>query len=68
MIDKKQAEKIHPEIPGLVERMEKREISRREFLRFAALLGMSAAAAGQLAGMMHPGNAFAAKAIKRFSR
>lgn len=40
----------HPEVPRLVEALEKRVIGRRDFLRTATLLGMSATAAYTLAG------------------
>src|SRR4051794_10691048 len=40
----------HPAIPGLVEALEKRRIDRREFLRTATLLGMSASMAYMVAG------------------
>lgn len=41
---------MHPYIPELQEEYRKGEISRREFLRTATLLGMSAAAASALVG------------------
>lgn len=53
--------KIHPAIYDLKSDMENGKMSRREFLRFATLLGMSAAAATQLAGLAWPVKAFAAK-------
>jgi len=40
----------HPYIPELVEELRKENISRREFVRTAALLGMSASAAYAVAG------------------
>ncbi len=42
---KKRMEKIHPAIPDAYEKLEQGRISRREFIRFATLLGMSAATA-----------------------
>ena len=60
MIDKKKLEKVHPEIPGLVDQLEKKKISRREFMRYATLLGVSALAASQIAGLPSPTKAFAA--------
>src|SRR5262245_50044240 len=42
---------IHSAIPGLVDQWERRSISRREFLRTATLLGMSAAAAYRIVGL-----------------
>lgn len=44
-VDKKQMEAIHPAIPAAYEQLEQGRISRREFLRFATLLGMSVGAA-----------------------
>lgn len=44
-ISKKQMEKIHPAIPNAYEQLEQGRISRREFMRFATLLGMSAGVA-----------------------
>jgi peptide/nickel transport system substrate-binding protein len=42
--------KVHPQIPGLVEQLEKKQISRRDFLRTSTLLGLSAAAAFSIVG------------------
>ncbi len=56
-----QKEKIHPAIPELKEQMDKGKLSRREFIRYSALLGLSVTAAGQLAGLMVPEKAVAAK-------
>lgn len=44
-ITKKEMEKIHPYIPEVYTRLEQGRVSRREFLRTATLLGMSAGAA-----------------------
>ncbi|MFQ5576049.1 MAG: ABC transporter substrate-binding protein, partial [Anaerolineae bacterium] len=44
-ISKKQMEKIHPYIPEAYEKLQQGRISRREFLRLATLLGMSAGVA-----------------------
>lgn len=44
-ISKKEMEKVHPAIPDAYEKLEQGRISRREFMRFATLLGMSAATA-----------------------
>ena len=44
-------EDAHPAIRGLVEEMRSGALDRREFLRFATLLGMSASAAYAVAGM-----------------
>ena len=42
-------EKTHPAIPELKEQMDKGKLSRREFMRYSALLGLSVSAAGQIA-------------------
>ncbi len=57
-MDKK--EKIHPWISELVEYMNQGKLTRREFVRYAALLGVSAAAASQTAGLTWPRRASAA--------
>ena len=44
-ISKKQMERIHPYIPEMYEQLKQGRVSRREFLRMATLLGMSAGAA-----------------------
>jgi peptide/nickel transport system substrate-binding protein len=44
-ISKQEMEKIHPAIPNAYEQLEQGRISRREFMRFATLLGMSAGVA-----------------------
>jgi peptide/nickel transport system substrate-binding protein len=41
-VSKKQMEDIHPAIPDAYEKLEQGRISRREFMRYATLLGMSA--------------------------
>lgn len=43
---------IHSAIPELADRLHRKEIGRRDFVRTAALLGMSASAAYTLAGKM----------------
>jgi peptide/nickel transport system substrate-binding protein len=50
---------VHPWVPELADQMEKGKLSRREFVRYAALLGVSAGAAAQLAGWSRPRRAFA---------
>ncbi len=55
---------IHPAIPELQDQMMKGKLSRREFMRYSALLGLSVSAAGQLAGLLLPKKA-AAAGIKR---
>ena len=56
--------KPHSAVNDLKSDYEKGKMSRREFIRFATLLGVSAAAATQMAGLAWPGRAQAA-AIKR---
>ncbi len=55
---------IHPAIKNLKNDFDKGKMDRREFIRFTTLLGLSATAACQLAGMTFPGRAAAAD-IKR---
>jgi peptide/nickel transport system substrate-binding protein len=57
----KKKKTIHPAIHDFKVDLDKGRITRREFLRYATLLGMSAAAAGQMAGFMWPKKAFAAQ-------
>jgi peptide/nickel transport system substrate-binding protein len=57
-------EKVHPGVRELKENLDKGMLSRREFLRYATLLGMSAAAASQMIGLTWPKKLFAAD-IKR---
>ena len=47
---KKRKDNLHPAIPALAADLKQAKISRREFLRTATLLGMSAAGAYSLAG------------------
>ena len=44
-ISKEEMEQVHPAIPNAYEQLEQGRISRREFMRFATLLGMSAGVA-----------------------
>ncbi len=44
----------HPYVPLLVGQFKRREVDRREFLRTASLLGVSATAAYGLAGLAAP--------------
>jgi len=53
--------KIHPTIPELKDDLDKGKLTRRDFLRYATLLGMSAAAAGQMIGLTWPKKVFAAQ-------
>jgi len=50
---------IHPAIKELKIDLDNGKLSRRGFLRYATLLGMSAAAASQMAGLAWPKKAFA---------
>jgi len=60
----KKNEKLHPAIPDLKVDLDKGKLTRRDFLRYATLLGMSAAAASQMAGLTWPKKAFAAKPVR----
>jgi len=51
-------EKLHPTVPYLQEQLRKGKISRREFIRYAVLLGTSLAAAGTLAAVPQPATEF----------
>ena len=53
--------KIHPAIPEIKDDLDKGKITRRDFLRYATLLGMSAAAASQMIGLTWPKKVFAAQ-------
>lgn len=50
----------HPLIPELKKQMDQGKLSRREFIRYSALLGLSATSAGQIAGAIWPQRAAAA--------
>ena len=52
---------IHPAVHELKNDLDKGKLTRREFLRTATLLGMSAVAASQMAGLALPKKVFAAK-------
>ncbi len=54
----------HPAVNDLKQAMKKGKLSRREFIRLSTLLGVSAFAATQMAGLSVPAKAFAA-AVKR---
>lgn len=60
----KSSQFFHPLIPDLKKAHDKGMVSRREFLRYATLLGVSAATAGSLIGFAWPKKA-AAGGIKR---
>ena len=55
-------EKEHPWIHELEAYLRQGRVTRREFVRYAALLGMSVAAAGQIAGLPRPKRASATPA------
>jgi peptide/nickel transport system substrate-binding protein len=57
MLNKK---RLHPAIPDLKLDLDKGKMTRREFVRTTTLLGLSAAAAAQMAGLKWVSNAFAA--------
>jgi len=56
----REKEVLHPAINDLKVDLDKGKLTRRDFLRYATLLGMSAAAATQMAGLTWPAKAFAA--------
>ena len=58
-------ESVHPGILELKAQMENEKISRREFIYYAALLGLGTTAAYQLAGLALPRAAVASGHIKR---
>lgn len=51
---------LHPAVKDLRSDMQQGKLSRREFLRYATLLGVSAGAAYELAGLARPARAMAA--------
>lgn len=57
--------KIHPSVRDLKHELDQGKITRREFVRFATLLGVSAAAATQLAGIATFPTTASAASIKR---
>ncbi|UCH21835.1 MAG: ABC transporter substrate-binding protein [Deltaproteobacteria bacterium] len=57
-------ERIHPAIYDLKVDLDKGKLTRRDFLRYATLLGMSAFAASQMAGLVWPKKALAAKPVR----
>lgn len=56
----KKQDKQHPAIDDLKSSFIKGQLSRRDFLRYATLLGLSAAAAGRMIGFSQPRTALAA--------
>lgn len=59
---KRALEKVHPALPSLQSGMERGEVSRREFLRTATLLGAGAAAAYAMTGLPQPAAAASGEA------
>jgi peptide/nickel transport system substrate-binding protein len=57
-------ETLHPAISDLKIDLDKGKLTRRDFLRYATLLGMSAAAASQMAGLVWPKKVFAATPVR----
>ncbi len=57
----REKETLHPAINDLKVDLDHGKLTRRDFLRYATLLGMSAAAATQMAGLTWPAKALAAK-------
>jgi peptide/nickel transport system substrate-binding protein len=57
-------EKMHSAVKELTSDFQKGRMTRREFIRFATLLGVSAAAAAQMAGLAFPGKVLAGS-VKR---
>lgn len=60
----KAPKRLHPAISDLQDALKKDKLSRREFIRYASLLGVSVAAATQMSGILTPSPA-SAVAIKR---
>jgi len=60
----KQDSTIHPAIYDLKVDLDHGRVTRRQFLRYGPLLGMSAFTAGQLAGLAWPKRALAAKPVR----
>jgi peptide/nickel transport system substrate-binding protein len=54
-------ERLHPYVPELIDQYEKGKLTRREFLRHAALLGVSVTAASSLIGLTLPKRLSAAR-------
>jgi peptide/nickel transport system substrate-binding protein len=53
--------RIHPWIHELEDYLKQGKVTRREFVRYAALLGMSVGAASQIAGLSWPRRSYAAE-------
>jgi peptide/nickel transport system substrate-binding protein len=54
-------ERLHPYIHELIDQYEKDKLTRREFLRYATLLGLSVGVASSLIGLPRPGSIFAGR-------
>src|SRR5215471_2157146 len=61
-MDKRDLKRIHPAIPRVAEELQEGRLDRREFLRTATLLGLSAGAAYALAGRI-TGDYFVPRAL-----
>ncbi len=55
------SKKRHPYVPELIDQFEKGKLTRREFLRYASLLGMSVGVASSIVGLPRPSRIFAAR-------
>src|SRR6266478_7726182 len=53
-LDKRELEKVHVELPKLVDQLKEGKLDRRDFLRTSTLLGLTASAAYALAGLPEP--------------
>ena len=60
----KEKRTLHPAIYDLKVDLDKGKLTRRDFLRYSTLLGMSAFAASQMAGLVWPAKALAAKPVR----
>jgi len=54
-------QRLHPYVSELIDQLEKGKLTRREFLRYAALLGVSVGVASSLIGLPRPRSLFAAR-------
>ncbi|WP_119167532.1 ABC transporter substrate-binding protein [Algihabitans albus] len=59
---KRELERVHPALPSLQSQVARGEVSRREFLRSATLLGLGATAAYAMTGLPRPASAAARSA------
>ena len=51
-------EHVHPAVQVLKNQLDEGKITRRQFMRYAVLLGLSTAAAGQMIGLLCPSLGF----------